>query len=354
MKKLFVLLLIIFTTVCYSQTNYVRGFNNGYKEGYCHDKGIGCIEPIPPTAPIPKIGESSGSYKDGYNRGFEMGLQANNNSSQTQQSSGIIHDYGEPQSMFDTDLAIMALAAKQRQYDRLSPQQKAQLAWAREYKRQKEFVYFKSYKPLKKAIKYFDKTKKKNKRVTKRNRRKVKGEKHYSASSLDDGWYKAYIDSYNFLFERVVHIKSGKIDKYLNGQNLLADIINIKEEYNNTYKLKASVYGEEFESNLFIIDDKKQREPEYNLPSKLMFYTKSENVTGKIDIILKTNNGYIGIKPIKYYISDTPSCRQKEGVAYHILPPGKYTYYAFSETSFWTDKIEISPNKCKKINLVNN
>ncbi len=53
------------------------GFNDGYKKGYCQDKGIGCLAPIPPIPPIPEIGENSNSYQDGYNKGFKVGMQAN-------------------------------------------------------------------------------------------------------------------------------------------------------------------------------------------------------------------------------------------------------------------------------------
>jgi hypothetical protein len=67
---------LIISSFTFSQTKFNEGFNVGYKKGYCQDQGIGCIEPIPPIAPIPKVGESSDSYNDGYNRGFQMGLSA--------------------------------------------------------------------------------------------------------------------------------------------------------------------------------------------------------------------------------------------------------------------------------------
>jgi len=60
----------------FSQSNFNRGFNAGYKKGYCQNKGLGCIPPISPIAPLTKIGEDLNSYQDGYNNGFEMGLSA--------------------------------------------------------------------------------------------------------------------------------------------------------------------------------------------------------------------------------------------------------------------------------------
>jgi len=76
MKKIILISFIFFTTIIIAQTDYTNGFKIGYKKGFCQDQEIGCIEPIPPISPIPKIGESSDNYNDGYNRGFQMGLNA--------------------------------------------------------------------------------------------------------------------------------------------------------------------------------------------------------------------------------------------------------------------------------------
>lgn len=77
MKKYILIFAIIFNLqIAYSQSNFYNGFNDGYKKGYCQNQGIGCISPTPPIAPIPKIGENINSYQDGYNRGFEEGLNA--------------------------------------------------------------------------------------------------------------------------------------------------------------------------------------------------------------------------------------------------------------------------------------
>ncbi|MFJ1263085.1 outer membrane beta-barrel protein [Capnocytophaga canis] len=58
-----------------AQSRFQKGFKVGYKEGWCYDKGVGCIPPIPPIAPIPRIGEDMNNYQDGYRRGFTMGQQ---------------------------------------------------------------------------------------------------------------------------------------------------------------------------------------------------------------------------------------------------------------------------------------
>ena len=62
-----------------AQSRFEKGFEVGYKEGWCYDKGVGCIPPIPPIAPIPGIGEDMNNYQDGYRRGFTMGQQDGKN-----------------------------------------------------------------------------------------------------------------------------------------------------------------------------------------------------------------------------------------------------------------------------------
>lgn len=73
--SLLIVILTLATSLVVGQMNYDRGFDAGYKKGYCYNKGVRCVEPVPPIAPIPKIGEGIDNYQDGYNRGFEMGLQ---------------------------------------------------------------------------------------------------------------------------------------------------------------------------------------------------------------------------------------------------------------------------------------
>lgn len=88
MKKNLLFLLLILSTIMFGQSNFSNGFSDGYKKGYCQNQGIGCMSPLPPIAPIPKIGENMNSYQDGYNRGFEAGLnsqKSSNNSNSTRE-----------------------------------------------------------------------------------------------------------------------------------------------------------------------------------------------------------------------------------------------------------------------------
>jgi hypothetical protein len=63
------------TTVAQADDAFCRGYQAGYKRGYCSNHGRNmCIPPIPPICPIPRIGESS--FQDGYDRGFADGAAA--------------------------------------------------------------------------------------------------------------------------------------------------------------------------------------------------------------------------------------------------------------------------------------
>lgn len=50
------------------------GFKVGFKEGYCYNSKVLCNPPITPLTPLTRLGESLTSYLDGYNRGFQVGL----------------------------------------------------------------------------------------------------------------------------------------------------------------------------------------------------------------------------------------------------------------------------------------
>lgn len=87
MRKSFIILSLFLSFFSFAQSNFSNGFSDGYKKGYCQNQGIGCMSPLPPIAPIPKIGENMNSYQDGYNRGFEAGLNAQKSKSDNSANS---------------------------------------------------------------------------------------------------------------------------------------------------------------------------------------------------------------------------------------------------------------------------
>tara|TARA_B100000780_G_C20765836_1_gene304120 strand:+ start:162 stop:455 length:294 start_codon:yes stop_codon:yes gene_type:complete len=57
------------------ETKFDEGFKDGHCEGFKDVKGEFSICPVPPVTPIPKVGQSYDSYKDGYNTGFKRGMR---------------------------------------------------------------------------------------------------------------------------------------------------------------------------------------------------------------------------------------------------------------------------------------
>lgn len=80
-RNLTLIILLIFTVLHINaqynnplESNFEKGFKEGFKQGYCFgNKGGDCFYPTPPIAPQPGLYESKDSYKDGYNKGFQMG-----------------------------------------------------------------------------------------------------------------------------------------------------------------------------------------------------------------------------------------------------------------------------------------
>jgi hypothetical protein len=83
MQKMIIRVISIVIVLCSNQfesfsqikTNYERGFSEGYKKGYCYEKKTySCLAPLEPITPLPRIDENSSNYTQGYNRGFQYGL----------------------------------------------------------------------------------------------------------------------------------------------------------------------------------------------------------------------------------------------------------------------------------------
>lgn len=69
--------LVIITSMGFGQihSNYHKGFDVGFTEGYCYNsQTVDCFYPMVPEAPLPRINESKDSYQQGYNRGFQFGM----------------------------------------------------------------------------------------------------------------------------------------------------------------------------------------------------------------------------------------------------------------------------------------
>jgi len=77
--KNFCLALIFFSfttnSIAQINSNYARGFEIGFKEGYCYNRSTyDCFTPMAPLTPMPRLNENKENYTEGYNRGFQYGL----------------------------------------------------------------------------------------------------------------------------------------------------------------------------------------------------------------------------------------------------------------------------------------
>lgn len=123
MKKIYYLLLFFNSLVALAQSDFDRGFKNGYKEGFCFDREIGCIEPLPPLTPLPRSNENLNSYTDGYNRGFQIGLEAQKkDANSTKTSERTRYQTSDPKFVDDKmskipiDLYMKVIELKERTY----------------------------------------------------------------------------------------------------------------------------------------------------------------------------------------------------------------------------------------------
>lgn len=60
-----------FVSVSLAESQFCEGFYEGVRAGICYNKTF-CNPSIPSLCPIPHIGQDS--WRDGYNRGFLVGL----------------------------------------------------------------------------------------------------------------------------------------------------------------------------------------------------------------------------------------------------------------------------------------
>jgi len=87
MKSIFILSVLIISLQTTVITNTIvaqvpaikspfsNGYEKGFKEGYCYNtKAIYCDPQVIPITPLPRINESDQYYQDGFNRGFQVGL----------------------------------------------------------------------------------------------------------------------------------------------------------------------------------------------------------------------------------------------------------------------------------------
>ncbi len=76
LKLIFISLSISFYySLSAQESPFANGFDKGFKEGYCYNRNsVSCQPPLTPLTPLPRLNENQNNYSDGYNRGFQTGL----------------------------------------------------------------------------------------------------------------------------------------------------------------------------------------------------------------------------------------------------------------------------------------
>jgi hypothetical protein len=328
MKKNLLLLIALLTSITvFGQSDYSRGFQNGYKEGYCYND-FGCIAPIPPITPIPLIGESNDNYQDGYNRGFKRGLedkQAKKTNSGGYNSGQGTYNQQQYQSTYvapDYSLLLKALEMKQAQYERNEQLKKEKaIGMMNQVK-----AYYNSLTTLPERI--------------------------------PDGWYKVIsMNNYDFCDERKVYVSNNKVTKYI-----IDDWIDRKISYPvSINKGKAMIQ--------LILDDGSNGDMvelyflEYiNNPNA---YTSAPVGSGKVsfwtnwkrsgNMKLYFDGMYVGTFT-SYFENGTPVCGQT-GTLTVEYKPGTYSFKATSEGGFstktWSGTVTITAGGCFLQGLTN-
>lgn len=102
-------------------SNYNRGFENGFKEGYCYySKTVDCLVPLTPIIPTPRINEKSDSYNDGYNRGFTFGQNLKRNKTEMDGSDDKLNEipkFNNYVSQNPVEMMRIVGMYKQQKYD---------------------------------------------------------------------------------------------------------------------------------------------------------------------------------------------------------------------------------------------
>jgi hypothetical protein len=271
-----------------------------------------------------------------------------------------VHDYGEPQSTFNKDLMLQALSYKQARYDNLTIEQKTAIYEAQKYSNQRDWVAKNSYvwnqhseKLAKKLLKSLKKESNDLKKYS--NKSKV------DISTLANGWYEVIIHSKlfqsndeKFYQKRYIYVEEGKPHSYLGANNILFQIDNTVSTEKLVYtNLITNRYSLGYVDFFLINKNRLETVPEYFYGTKVYFYL-TDKVDGKVyvDILNEQKDRIYYLPNIdKYFSSAPPNCETKEGIAFITLPPGKYEFFARSESQMWRNIIEINDNGCRSVHL---
>lgn len=327
MRKVLIIIFILANLSIQAQDSYTKGFQSGYKAGYCYND-FGCIEPIPPITPIPKIGESSYNFQDGYNRGFSMGLDDKKTKTTNRGSQYTTSTY-TPQAHYQADdfsqnynLLLKAMEMKQAQMEMYQAQNERN----KQIKQEKAVGMMNQVKSYYNSLNQFP-------------------------SVINNGWHKVIsMNNYDFCEERKVYVENNKVTKY---------VIDDWDERSISYSLDISKgktivqllnddggNGETIE--LYFLEYINNPNSSTKSPigsGKVCFWTSWKR-GGNMELYFDGN--YAG-KFTSFFENGSPYCGQ-QGTITIKYKPGTYEFKVVSEGNFtsktWKGTVTINPNGC--------
>ncbi len=312
-KNLLLILALLISVATFAQTDYSRGFKNGYKEGYCYND-FGCLSPIPPITPVPLIGESNDNYQDGYNRGFKRGLE---DKQAKKSNSGGVHQGGQVTYVApDYSLLLKALEMKQAQYEKNE-----------QMKKEKALGMISQVKSYYNSLQTFP-------------------------DKIPNGWHKAISMNNNDFFEECkVYISNNQVTKYV-----VDDWIEISVSYPTTIiKAKAIVQLNNDDGTmcemieLYFLEN--INNPNSSTippvgPGTISFWTSWKN-SGNMELYF--DGDYVG-KFESYFAAGSPNCGQ-QGTITITYKPGTYRFRAVSKgglsSKTWEGTVTIYAGGCQ-------
>jgi hypothetical protein len=291
------LIIIQFNVFSQLKSNYARGFEIGFKEGYCYsNKNTDCFYPLTPLSPLPQINENADSYTQGYNRGFQFGLDLsrshnalNDANSNLQNQQIRFNDYIR-QNPVNAMVAVGLI--KQKKYD-------LRKDWIQQSIYQlgdlRNTLFSSSTLP-----------------------------KGYDPNSTRARYWKAIVDYTNSI--RGVDFS----EDYQFG--LIQSKFNTLEKYLYTsYNELMSLSSEKIASNTSSSIS----------TGNISFWT---NIKRSADMKVYLDGNYIGNFE-SYFEDETPDCEQIGTITVR-RSPGTYNFYAKSSNKIWRGSVTVSAGIC--------
>lgn len=337
---------LFFSLLAFSQeSNFDRGYKDGYKEGYCYQE-FGCIAPIPPIPPLPTINESSKSYKDGYNRGFLAGQSKKEEDERKKKqsytpntsSTGRQWQSTQYQPMVDDNFLRMYMQSLQIRQQQQA-EQFAQLVEAERIRREADLQRAKNYTTQ--TLNLYSSLKSK-------------------ATKVADGWHTVVsLDRIDFCENRLVRVENGKIVEYFTDSyrwdNKDSERKILAGGYIDTAKtiMKIIPFDEANESEalyveIYFIDYLMNSNSRAQSPiktGKVSFWTSVKN-GGTTYIRFGQSTGTL----TQFFKEGTPNCDQDGTLTFEAIP-GTFSYSAKDDKRTWSGTITITSGRCSTFQL---